>query len=36
MLVRNCYAESNDNFRVLVIDENGFHFILLIFIKLID
>ncbi|CAG9533031.1 unnamed protein product [Cercopithifilaria johnstoni] len=23
MLVRNCYAESNDNFKVLVIDENG-------------
>ncbi|KAL3995311.1 Zona pellucida-like domain family protein [Acanthocheilonema viteae] len=23
MLVRNCYAETNDNFRVLVIDENG-------------
>ncbi|EJW88018.1 hypothetical protein WUBG_01069, partial [Wuchereria bancrofti] len=23
MLVRNCYAESNDNFRVPVIDDNG-------------
>uniref|UniRef100_A0A0R3RZA7 ZP domain-containing protein n=1 Tax=Elaeophora elaphi TaxID=1147741 RepID=A0A0R3RZA7_9BILA len=23
MLVKNCYAESNDNFRVLIIDENG-------------
>ncbi|VDK73595.1 unnamed protein product [Litomosoides sigmodontis] len=23
MLVRNCFAESNDNFRVRVIDENG-------------